>query len=63
MAKFTDVTQEYIDKAKPGNGSVTCGKGYNLKTHKDEINVAEYCIWRQCDVAGRKYAALRHENA
>ena len=40
MAKFTDVTQEYIDKAKPGNGSVTCGKGYNLKTHKDEIAVA-----------------------
>lgn len=37
MAKITDVTQEYMDNARPKNGKLIYEQGYNQKIHQDEI--------------------------
>lgn len=37
-----DVLQEYIDKATPGAGQISCDNGYDLKSHKKEIDTANW---------------------
>lgn len=44
MAKITDVTQEYADKAKPGSGVLIYEAEYRKKTHENEIRAAEWLI-------------------
>ena len=37
-----DVLQEYIDAATPGSGRISCDDGYDLKSHKKEIDTANW---------------------
>lgn len=37
-----DVTQKYLDNAKPGKGALRYGDGYNKETHKEEVAMAEW---------------------
>ena len=37
-----DVTQEYLDAATPGQGSVTYEDGYKIKNHQAEIDMANW---------------------
>lgn len=37
-----DVLQEYIDSATPGSGRISCDDGYDLKSHKKEIDTANW---------------------
>lgn len=35
-----DVTGEYVESARPGQGSITYEEGYKVKGHQSEINIA-----------------------
>lgn len=37
-----DVTQEYLDSATPGQGTITYENGYKVKGHQDEIKMADW---------------------
>lgn len=39
-----DVTQEYLDSATPGIGSVTYEEGYRTKGHQNEIKMAQWLL-------------------
>ncbi len=39
---FRDVTQEYLDDAKPGQGQIIFDEGYKQGRHKEEIKTAEW---------------------
>lgn len=47
--KYEDVTAEYLCSATPGKGAVTYEDGYQIKRHRDEIEVAE---WIYCTFGG-----------
>lgn len=40
--QYIDVTEEYKNRATPGEGSLTYDVGYNLRTHKEEIDFAQW---------------------
>ncbi len=42
MAKVTDVTQEYADKAKAHGAEIIYEDGYRRTAHKNEIHAAEW---------------------
>lgn len=44
MAIITDVTQEYMDRAKPGSGTIVYETGYRRQAHEDEIRTAKWLI-------------------
>lgn len=39
-----DVTQEYLNAAAPGQGSITYEDGYQTKNHQDEIKMAQWLL-------------------
>lgn len=40
--QYIDVTEEYKNRATPGEGSLTYDVGYNLRTHKEEIDFSQW---------------------
>ena len=44
MAKVTDVTQEYANKAKEQDARIIYEEGYRQKSHIDEIHAAEWLV-------------------
>ena len=42
MAKVTDITREYAEKAEPQSGRVIYEVGYQQKRHESEIHAAEW---------------------
>lgn len=44
-----DVTREYLDAAAPGQGTVTYDDGYQIKTHRAELEMAG---WLHCTFGG-----------
>ena len=39
-----DVTNQYIDKATPGTGSVSFGDGFDMERHQAEVEVANWIL-------------------
>jgi len=66
-----DVTAEYLSTAVPGYGSVTYDKGYRVKDHQHEIDMAEWLhrtfggnivLLKESEIKNQKMADLLWNN-
>ena len=42
IPKLSDITNEFVRRAKPGTGKITYDEGYRKSRHREEIRVAEW---------------------